>query len=285
MSTAKIIEFHPRQSDTNNSGVKVADCENGYTRIANDLLEATLAIDLSKLQYKVLMAVIRKTYGFNKKFDRFTNAQISKLTGIPETRVCTAKNFLIDAKILIVSGREIGVNKVYSEWNLDIPQKGEVLPELGNKNFPKTGKKTSPKQGNTKDKRQPKNNITNDTSACADEPAVRNQEKPQKQKTQSNYQAVVDAYHRILPDMPAIRELTDQRKTKIRNFFSKHKMNLADWEGYLAYIGENCRWMFESRPRNRGANDESHWKAKNLDFLLTERCYLGVLEGTYNDSH
>lgn len=291
MSTAKIIKFTPRQPDGNKSGVKVADCENGYTRIANDLLEAILAIDLSKQQYKVLMAVIRKTYGFNKKTDRLTNSQISDLTGIAETRVCTAKNFLIDAKILLVVGREIGVNKVYSEWDLNIPQKGETLPNSGNKSFPKTGKNPSPKRGNTKDKRQPKDNITNGTSAHADEPDADGSEKQQSkkqlnsttEKQKSNYQSVIDVFHQTLPDMPAVREITEQRKTKIRNFFSKYKFNLADWKGYLEYIGQNCRWMFESRPRHRGANDESRWRPKTFDFLLTERCYLGVVEGTYDD--
>ena len=133
----------------------------------------------------------------------------------------------------------------------------------------------------------------NGTSANADEHTTSQPEKQknqeqgttatEKQKLKSNYQAVIDAFHKILPDMPVVREITEQRKTKIRNFFSKYKFNLADWKGYLEYIGQNCRWMFESRPRHRGANDESRWRPKTFDFLLTERCYLGVVEGTYDD--
>lgn len=131
----------------------------------------------------------------------------------------------------------------------------------------------------------------NGTSAHADEPDADGSEKQQSkkqlnsttEKQKSNYQSVIDVFHQTLPDMPAVREITEQRKTKIRNFFSKYKFNLADWKGYLEYIGQNCRWMFESRPRHRGANDESRWRPKTFDFLLTERCYLGVVEGTYDD--
>lgn len=42
---------------------QVADLDDGYTRIANELLEAVMAADLTARQLKVVLAVIRKTYG------------------------------------------------------------------------------------------------------------------------------------------------------------------------------------------------------------------------------
>lgn len=150
----------------------MADCDDGYTRIANDLLDALLAADLSKHQYKVALAVVRKTYGFNKKSDRITNSQIAKLTGLPETRVCTAKNQLIDMQILKLDGRRIGPNNVISEWKNDIPRNGEVLPETGSKSFPKTGNEHSPKQGNTKDNIQKTENTKSKIKSTCAEPAA-----------------------------------------------------------------------------------------------------------------
>jgi DNA-binding transcriptional regulator YhcF (GntR family) len=144
------------------------------------------------------------------------------------------------------------------------------------------------------------NNINNlkiiqGASACAETPITDHQteqqnqepdlefastEKPRATRT-SKYQKVVDAYHRIIPEMAQVTDLTAGRKEKIKNFFSKYNLTFEDWEGYLTYISQNCRWMMESRPRNFGSNDESRWKKKNFDFLLTERCYLGVREGRY----
>ena len=289
MSTAKVIPFRIQQSEQPEikSGGIVADCDNGYTRLANDLYDALIGANLTKNQAKVAHAICRKTYGFNKKTDRISDSQISELTNLPRQKVNTAKNELITMNVIIKIGREIGPNKAISEWKTWCHQNSDNVTKTVTKTVTETVTAVSPKQGHTKDTitKDKKDNIANGASACADEPIAGQQEKsqPQKQKSQSKYQSVVDAYHRILPDMPSVRELTDQRKTKIKNFFSKYQLNHSEWEGYLEYIGQNCRWMFESRPRNRGANDESRWKPKNFDFLLTERCYLGVLEGTYSD--
>lgn len=256
----------------------MADLDDGYTRIANELYEALIGADLTKHQFKVVLAVIRKTYGFNQTHDRITNGQIAEMTGLPETRVCTAKNQLLEMGILVNKGRKIGPNKVLSEWNFDLPRNGEKLPETGCKNFPETGNGVSPKQGNTKDTIQKTVKTTTDgASACAEPPAATPEKRPGKN---TPYQAILDAYHEALPEMPAIRELTDSRKTKIRNFWTKFKFDETRWRAYLDFIAKNCRWMCESRQRRDG---ESAWKPKNLDFLVTERCYLGVREGRFND--
>jgi phage replication O-like protein O len=45
----------------------VADLDNGYTRIANEILEAMAKIKLSPTQYRILFVVWRYTYGFQRK--------------------------------------------------------------------------------------------------------------------------------------------------------------------------------------------------------------------------
>lgn len=163
----------------------VADCDDGFTRLANDLLDALIEADLTKHQYKVALAVIRKTYGFNKPMDWVTNEQIAEATSIPATRASTAKNALLRMGVLISCGRKIGPNKVVSEWEINLPRNRETFPKTGKKinlprneetfpktgkkSFPKTGKAPSPKQGYTKDIIQ-KTVKTKDQNTCA-EPA------------------------------------------------------------------------------------------------------------------
>lgn len=48
----------------------VADFDDGYARLLNMLLEAYLGADLIKRQFKVLLAILRKIYGWNKLMDR-----------------------------------------------------------------------------------------------------------------------------------------------------------------------------------------------------------------------
>ena len=286
MNTANVIPFSPRQSESTDrpTGGKVADCDNGYTRIANELYEAILATNLTMHQLKVVMAVIRKTYGFNKKSDRITNGQISGLTGIPETRVCTAKNFLIEAKILVVNGREIGVNKVFSEWDLSIPQKGEKLPEMGKKTFPKMGKKTYPKEGNTKDKRQPKDNTP--IVPCGDEQSA-DAELPDsdgKKKTSSankpgiNYQAFADVYNEILGDrLPTCAVMNDKRKRALKKLLTMLKAPTLDC--FSAYLNA---FAHTARPFYFGDNDRG-WRA-SFDFVIRQDTLTATKEGSIADN-
>ncbi|POU43921.1 replication protein [Pantoea sp. PSNIH5] len=130
---------------------RVAELEDGYTRIANDLLEAVMLAGLTQHQLLVFMAVMRKTYGFNKKVDWISNEQLSQLTGMLPHKCSAAKSTLVKRKILSQSGRQVGINKAIGEWEkADYPNQ-VTLPESGKKNLPESGKRPYPNQVNTKD--------------------------------------------------------------------------------------------------------------------------------------
>ncbi|WP_147195957.1 replication protein [Pantoea sp. CCBC3-3-1] len=95
---------------------RVADTDEGYTRIANELLEAIAGADLTARQLKVMIAVIRKTYGFQKKLDRIADIQIAEITGLSRQNVNKAKRELISMNCLTVEGNKIGPNKELSAW-------------------------------------------------------------------------------------------------------------------------------------------------------------------------
>ncbi|HBY7654744.1 TPA: replication protein [Klebsiella pneumoniae] len=151
--------------------LRVADLDDGFTRIANELLEAVMRAGLSQHQLLVFMAVMRKTYGFNKKSDWVSNEQISVLTGILPHKCSAAKSTLVKRGILTQTGRVIGINKAVSEWS-SLPVKGKekkpylkkvTLPESGKKSLPESGNAYYPNQVNTKDKhtKDNKDNINN----------------------------------------------------------------------------------------------------------------------------
>ncbi|HCT5964420.1 TPA: replication protein [Klebsiella pneumoniae] len=140
--------------------LRVADLDDGFTRIANELLEAVMRAGLSQHQLLVFMAVMRKTYGFNKKSDWVSNEQLSELTGILPHKCSAAKSVLVKRGILTQTGRVIGINKTVSEWS-SLPVKGTekktylkkvTLPESGKKSLPESGNAYYPNKVNTKDK-------------------------------------------------------------------------------------------------------------------------------------
>lgn len=151
MSNVAFVDFGQVRAAPASQGERVADVDDGYTRIANELLDALVEADLTKHQYKVMLALIRKTYGFNKSFDRITNTQIAEMVKLPHTRVCTAKNELIEMGMVVQEGRKIGPNRRLSDWKPNLPRNRETFPETGKETLPETGNGHSPKQGNTKD--------------------------------------------------------------------------------------------------------------------------------------
>lgn len=113
-NTAKILNFgRPEFVEQER---RVADIDDGYTRFANELLEAIASADLTARQLKVMLAYIRKTYGFNKKTDRIADEQIAQLTGLSRQNVNKAKKELISMNCLFMDGYQIGVNKEVSAW-------------------------------------------------------------------------------------------------------------------------------------------------------------------------
>ena len=101
------------------------------------------------------------------------------------------------------------------------------------------------------------------------------------QKQQSRkavFRMMAEKYMELIPEMPAvdIEANANGRETKAANFYAKHKFTNERWEAYLMAVRE-CSWMFEDRP----SFDGKVWKKKNFDFLITEKCYLGVKEDRY----
>jgi phage replication O-like protein O len=116
-NTAEVYQFPAHADADKPQEVQVvAEVENGYTRLANDLVLQLCRTDLSKRESKVMFAVISKTFGFNKPCDWIGRDQIEELTGIAANHVSAVIKGLVERKILYRKGRAIGVNKVISEW-------------------------------------------------------------------------------------------------------------------------------------------------------------------------
>lgn len=114
MSLAEV--FYLPKSEPVEQERRVADIDDGYTRFANELLEAIASADLTARQLKVMLAYVRKTYGFNKKTDRIADEQIAQLTGLSRQNVNKAKKELISMNCLFMDGNQIGVNREVSAW-------------------------------------------------------------------------------------------------------------------------------------------------------------------------
>lgn len=92
--------------------------EDGYTQIANEILESLMETYLSPNQWQVLLCIIRKTYGFKKKVDWIANCQIVKATGLHKTTVSRALKKLEQKGLINRNGKTIGFQKDWEQWEV-----------------------------------------------------------------------------------------------------------------------------------------------------------------------
>lgn len=102
--------------------------EDGFTRIANEILETTAAAKLTGTQYAIVLCVWRYTYGFNRKCCSLSISFIGKATGMSRRGIQYEINTLIERNILAVlheptfnKPREIMFQKDYTKWSI-LPQ-------------------------------------------------------------------------------------------------------------------------------------------------------------------
>jgi phage replication O-like protein O len=100
--------------------------EDGFTPVANPIMEALARTQLSGYEWRVLLFLLRKTYGWSKKSDRIALSQFVDGTGICQRRIIEAVNSLVAKNIIhktsaekrTSKGREYAFNKHYGSWVL-----------------------------------------------------------------------------------------------------------------------------------------------------------------------
>ncbi len=90
--------------------------EDGYTMIANEILENLMRVQLSANQWQVILCIIRKTYGFKRKVDRIANFQICEATGLGKEVVSRSLHKLQTAGVILRNGKQIGFQKDWERW-------------------------------------------------------------------------------------------------------------------------------------------------------------------------
>lgn len=97
--------------------------EDGFTRIANELLEVINRAKLNGTQYAIILSTIRATYGYQKKSRTLGIAFFEVSTGRHRRQIANELTTLISRKILIVKSgythgksRELQLNKDYETW-------------------------------------------------------------------------------------------------------------------------------------------------------------------------
>lgn len=99
--------------------------ENGYTRIANELLEAICRLNISGNEMRILLYIIRRTYGFNRSYAEIPLSDISAALGMKKGNVSRGIKKLREANIVDhrpnkgTTPQTVSINKNYDEWSVE----------------------------------------------------------------------------------------------------------------------------------------------------------------------
>ncbi len=92
------------------------ELEDGYTQIPHEILEKFARTSLTPNQWRVLLFIIRKTYGWHKKVDYIANFQIVEATGLCKAVVSRCLKGLNDMQLITRKGKLIGFQKDWEKW-------------------------------------------------------------------------------------------------------------------------------------------------------------------------
>ena len=97
--------------------------EDGYTPIANEIVEALWKMNLSAYEGRVLWYLFRKTYGWQKKTDRIALSQFSKDIGLDRRLIFRAIRGLSSKQMIVIykddkNSVTYGFQKNYEKWKV-----------------------------------------------------------------------------------------------------------------------------------------------------------------------
>jgi phage replication O-like protein O len=107
--------------------------ENGFTPIANEIMEVLASSKFTTREYKCLLFLLRKTYGYSKLEDAISLSQWVKGTGLYKIDISRTLQRLADRSVIVAttsgSGRGAKTvyrfNKHYEQWDRD----GKATPK------------------------------------------------------------------------------------------------------------------------------------------------------------
>lgn len=103
--------------------VRLSDLENGYTRIANEILENIAKVKMSSTQHCLILIIWRYTYGFSRKKHELSLSFLSKATNYNQRNIQRELKRLEDRKIIkqsiVKNKRIIAFNKYCKDWKYE----------------------------------------------------------------------------------------------------------------------------------------------------------------------
>jgi phage replication O-like protein O len=222
---------------------------NGYTPISNELLEAIIRAPLSARELKILLALARETYGWQRKTTAISTYRIATLTGLQHTKAGRALRGLKARKIVVNGSGGLGVQKDYETWTLPPPSKPD--PVQTGRGSELDGKTPSELDGKTPSKPDPLQR-------------KKAREKETAPRAPSSHHTLLAEYDRLFQEKAGARPTISGREAKIVADLLGGGRDVAEVLACLrGFFAVGTRWV-----RENGAYTLPAFKAAYNDLLV-----------------
>lgn len=266
----------------------VAKLENGYTRIANELLEALARCPFTAAQLRIIIIIARLTYGYKKRAAPISTRKIAEACQLKPWLVRYSVSVLVSKNVLFrENGQrgEIGINNHVDQWQIsdDSPAtsvgksqhsdqaESAEIPTLSVGKSKHSAVKIPTLEPNTPYKKKENFKEKGKESATA----------PSEFGTNGTpYPILVNAYHVELPMLRRVVKLTPARKQALDAAWNGDLLgqNPAKWTEFFHYVATNCPFLIGQKPGNDGTLFES-----DLEWLMQEDHLVRIIEGKYEE--
>lgn len=230
--------------------------ENGYTPIANELLEQLCKVNINGTQFRIIMVIWRMTYGFSRKSHEVSVGFMAKSMNADVRTLKRELNKLIEMNIVTVvkeasfdRSRVVEFNKNYDTWALN----NHLVVNLS----PADEIITSPGGEDSK-------------YLVANLPPKKEIERKNLNQDRMDFQIIIDLYNSICLSYPKVTKLSEARKKTIKARLNTYTM---DDLKKLFTIAEESDFL-------KGKNDRN-WSC-TFDWLLKDSNMAKVLDGNYS---
>jgi len=135
--------------------------QDGYTPIANDLLEAIIRAGFNQRELVLILTIARATYGWSQKMVKISKLELFRRAGLrPDHGYLTLRS-LMDRHVLMETNGGLGIQKDFDMWqSYTRPKTGldpnqVYRPKSGLVGRPKRGLDTRPKSGLVSSRERP----------------------------------------------------------------------------------------------------------------------------------
>jgi len=216
------------------------------------------------------LAILRKTYGFNKKSDFISRKQLKELTGIERAHISRTKKKLLERNMIICNSGSIGIQKDYERWGVPKQVPPKIMPKQV-QGGTQTGTGGYPNRHRGVPKQAPGGTQTGTKGVPKQAPSERVYKVFKENIKETNTKDIWDFYLKTFKGIYEPRKLTKKIKKKIGTRLKEYSVDeikeaLINMRDNEFLCGNNNNGMVYANPEYCFRNDEiiEKWLDINL---------------------